>query len=333
MRTKYDRMFNRKSQTVLSEHYSKLIDRTADDPSSLGGDDFITLKRRDHALEETPLPVGYELSKRKLKMGQSKKAMLSSRGNPTKVVFDEDAVGHAIYELAGEEDFRADGDAKEQQRAFVEAEREALRVRDVEDKERAKEKRREKKRKRKDMDGGEVSSSFLPSFFVWGFEGAVADLAWTACRTWARRSRREARTTGTSRLCSTSPQTTTRTSANASTIPTRRRRSAGSRSQRLRRRRSTSRRSLSARWGSGRSREGIWEGRRLANGVGTFFSLPFISLRWRKGPAARLDLTPPANRYARDPARSLFRSRRRRGERAYRPTADIDIVGCICIAG
>lgn len=156
VKTKYDRMFNRKSQTVLSEHYSKLIDRS-DDPSAAADDDaFITLKRADHALEFTPLPASYELSKRKLKMGQSKKAMLSSHGNPTKLVFDDDGASHAIYELAGEEDFKADGDAGEQQRKFVEEERERLKERDVADKERAKEKRREKKRKRKESAGSDV---------------------------------------------------------------------------------------------------------------------------------------------------------------------------------
>lgn len=150
-------MFNRKSQTILSDHYSKLIDRS-DEPSASadGGDDFITLKRADHVLDEDNLPESFHLSKRKLKMGQSKKAMLSSHGNPTRLVFDDDGDSHQIYELAGEEDFKADGDAKAQQQAFVEAEREALMIADVEDKERAKEKRREKKRKRKDRDAEEV---------------------------------------------------------------------------------------------------------------------------------------------------------------------------------
>jgi ATP-dependent RNA helicase DDX10/DBP4 len=160
VKTKYDRMFNRKSQTILSEHYTKLVDHSDDEDDSLiaattpsgADDDFITLKRRDHQLEEDLMPESHHLSKRKLKMGQSKKAMLAAHGNPTKLVFDDAGESHQIYELIGEEEFRKDGDAKEQQMAFVEAEREALKVADVKDKERAKEKRREKKRKRKDMD-------------------------------------------------------------------------------------------------------------------------------------------------------------------------------------
>lgn len=148
VKTKYDRMFNRKSQTILSSHYTKLIDNS--DETGDSTDDFITLKRSDHTLEEENLPESAYLSKRKLKMGTSKKAMLSLRGNPTKLVFDDEGGSHPIYELAGEDDFKNDGDAREQQQAFVEAERELLKVADVEDKERAKQKRREKKRKMKE---------------------------------------------------------------------------------------------------------------------------------------------------------------------------------------
>lgn len=89
-------------------------------------------------------------------MGTSKKAMLSHQGNPTKLVFDDEGASHPIYELKGDDDFAADGDAKEQQRAFVEEERERLSKVDVVDKERAKEKKREKKRKYK----GEIEVSF-----------------------------------------------------------------------------------------------------------------------------------------------------------------------------
>lgn len=165
-------MFNRKSQTILSDHYTKLIDHSDDSedddgtpstsllgPSGGDGDDFITLKRKDHALEEDKMPESFHLSKRKLKMGQSKKAMLSSHGNPSKLVFDDEGAAHEIYELQGEKEFAADGDAAEQQRKFVEEERAILSKADVADKERAKEKRREKKRKRKG-EGEEVSLSY-----------------------------------------------------------------------------------------------------------------------------------------------------------------------------
>lgn len=161
-------MFNRKSQTILSSHYTKLIDRSEEESNSLtnpgedDGSDFITLKRRDHTLDDENLPESSHLSKRKLKMGTSKKAMLSFKGNPTKLIFDEDGASHAIYELKDDDDFKADGDAKDQQKKFVDEERAALAVIDVLDKERAKEKRREKKRKRKGEEEDEVG---LLSFF------------------------------------------------------------------------------------------------------------------------------------------------------------------------
>ncbi|GAA6011808.1 hypothetical protein JCM10207_004251 [Rhodosporidiobolus poonsookiae] len=162
VKTKYDRMFARKSQTILSDHYTKLISH--DDEAGASGstdllaagagddDDFMTIKRRDHALDESALPASSFVSKRKLKMGQSKKAMLSTKGNPSKLVFDDEGEGHAIYELGDEDDFRALGDAEEQRRAFVEKEGRALKQQDVLDKKRAKEKKRERKRKRKDGD-------------------------------------------------------------------------------------------------------------------------------------------------------------------------------------
>ncbi|GAA5926781.1 RNA-dependent ATPase HCA4 [Sporobolomyces koalae] len=174
VKTKYDRMFNRKSQTILSDHYTKLIDHSDDegDAKGKGGaqsllvggddddqDDFITIKRRDHDLNEAELPSSAYLSKRKLKQGQSKKAMMSQRGNPTKLVFDDEGDGHAIYELGDLDSFEKEGNAAEQQKKFVEAEKEKLKEADVKDKERQKELRREKKRKRKEIERGSDGES------------------------------------------------------------------------------------------------------------------------------------------------------------------------------
>ncbi|GAA5839325.1 hypothetical protein JCM9279_005906 [Rhodotorula babjevae] len=206
VKTKYDRMFARKSQTVLSDHYTKLIDHGSDDDdegagaqgeSSLVGaaasapggddDDFITLKRVDHTLDEASLPSSSFISKRKLKMGQSKKAMLSTKGNPSKLVFDDDGEGHAIYELGDESDFKALGDAEQQRRAFVEREGGKLKEQDVLDKERQREARRDKKRKRKDIErqangapllGAELSGDddiVHPSFSDVEFASASSD--------------------------------------------------------------------------------------------------------------------------------------------------------------
>ena len=194
-------MFNRKSQTILSDHYTKLIDHSDDEEedekkgkssstktkastSLLGGDeddqdDFITIKRRDHDLNESELPSSSYLSKRKLKQGQSKKAMLSHRGNPTKLVFDDEGDSHALYELGDLEDFEKQGD---------EAEKEKLKEQDVKDKERQKELRREKKRKRKEIERG-VSLLLLSFSNSCSCNLHVSSLQ-VGWRIWRRRRRR-----------------------------------------------------------------------------------------------------------------------------------------------
>ncbi|TKA55913.1 hypothetical protein B0A53_01610 [Rhodotorula sp. CCFEE 5036] len=160
-KTKYDRMFARKSQTILSDHYNKVVDHDGEDDRSgllgpAGGDDdeddFITIKRHDHELNERELPSSSFLSKRKLKQGMSKKAMLSTKGNPTKLTFDDEGGAHAVYELGDEEDFARLGDAAELRKQFVENQGEELAKQDVLDKQRVKEKRLEKKRKRKEIE-------------------------------------------------------------------------------------------------------------------------------------------------------------------------------------
>ncbi len=225
VRTRYDRMFERKNEGVLSEHYQKLVrDEEDDDEDSdseaagrgllsddddeddaseeetafaskadADGDDFLTLKRADHGLEgsddegagdaqgkvtnaverdiairkqlerEAKEAAAENISKRQLKAGKSKKAMASAgkRGQGEKLVFDDEGQAHALYEMQGEEDFKAAGDVAEQQRAFAEAEKERLMQSDVVDKERMRQQRKEKKRKAKERErraNGDVSS-------------------------------------------------------------------------------------------------------------------------------------------------------------------------------
>lgn len=238
VRTKYDRMFERKNQDILSQHYAKLIaddsdddginqgsDSSSDSESSdsdsdareeretrygtlaaarkedrligsdssddsededighaknsasssksranEGDDGFLTLKRADHALEENDGDV-YDLgarkgnitmeqaqadatenlSKRKLAMGQSKKAlaMAGKRGIGEKLIFDDDGEAHALYELQDEAEFKKRGDAKSQAQQWEQEERQRMQQADLRDKEMAKEKRREKRVRQK----------------------------------------------------------------------------------------------------------------------------------------------------------------------------------------
>lgn len=144
-RTKYDRMFERQNQTVLSKPYLSLTDHTAAD------DDFITVKRRDHALVEEELP---DLSLPALKR-QAKRALLrklSKHGSANKVRFDDEGNPHAVYELGDEADFELAGDARTQQQQFVAREAAVMGEADAADKEHARQKRQDKKRKRREAE-------------------------------------------------------------------------------------------------------------------------------------------------------------------------------------
>ncbi|GKU03307.1 unnamed protein product [Fusarium langsethiae] len=166
VRTKYDKMFERTNQDVLSSHYNKLV-LDGDDKEGDEEEDFLSVKRvlRDGDLDdeangaykstakiidglggEEPFVVD---SKRREKALKSKKKMLKFKGNSTKMVFDEDGNAHAVYELKDEDDFVGEGPAEEQRRKFVEDETSRVREADVDDKALAKQKRREKKEKRK----------------------------------------------------------------------------------------------------------------------------------------------------------------------------------------
>lgn len=170
IRTKYDRMFERRNQNVLSEHYNKLIEDDNHDQGaqSDSSDDFIQLKRANHDLDtsgpataitstSTPLSPSNttpELSKRKLKLSRTKRTIAKfAGGTNTKLIFDDEGNAHPLYEMADPETwYKNQGGlvgANEAGRRFAELESGKMRVVDVQDRKEAKEKKREKKRKRK----------------------------------------------------------------------------------------------------------------------------------------------------------------------------------------
>lgn len=131
----------------MSEHYNALIDRNEGSDE----DDFITLKRRDHDLEGDASDLddaAGNLSKRKLKAGQSKKAVAGKSEPGHKLRFDDDGEAHEIYELQKGEDV----DVEEEKKKFIEEQNEQLKQADIENKRQAKEKRDEKKRKRRERE-------------------------------------------------------------------------------------------------------------------------------------------------------------------------------------
>ncbi len=169
-RTKYDRMFERTNQDVLTEHYTKLIDGddTRDDGDGDEQNDFLTVKRRlssvssaesDSGEKHTAKPKGVSLSidsKRKEKMLKSKKKLLKLKGKGTKLVFDDEGNSHQIYELEDENQFKQRGPADAQKTKFLEKEQEVLQAADLIDKQAAKAKKKEKREKRKAREAAEA---------------------------------------------------------------------------------------------------------------------------------------------------------------------------------
>lgn len=179
VRTKYDKMFERKNQDVLSSHYSKLI-MDGDQLESEGArkniidddddEDILPVKRRltDTDVDKEVQSIGQSSAKvvhglggeqpyvvdsrRREKALKSKKKMLKFKGNPNKLVFDEDGISHPVYELQDEEDFKQLGPAEKQRQRFVESESSRVREADLDDKLLAKKRKREKRDKRRALE-------------------------------------------------------------------------------------------------------------------------------------------------------------------------------------
>ena len=99
VRTKYDRMFERKNQNILSEHFNKMIDHEDDAAAGGSDDDFITLKRADHELSDSDAPEHDFASKRKAKMANSKKAIAKYGARVTMLVFDDEGQAYELYQM------------------------------------------------------------------------------------------------------------------------------------------------------------------------------------------------------------------------------------------
>ncbi|KAK1755921.1 P-loop containing nucleoside triphosphate hydrolase protein [Echria macrotheca] len=195
VRTKYQKMAERQNQDVLSSHYRKLVVGEEDDEDDDG--DFLSVKRvlDDDALDSAAGGAGegaaepkvvtlgkQELiidSHRREKLLRSKKKLAKYMDKGSRLVFDDDGVGHAIYELQGEDDFHQEGPAEQLRREFVEAESNKVREADVEDKEAAKKRRKEKRerqraREREELLGLEVGGTGGPQVAVAG--GAAGEM-------------------------------------------------------------------------------------------------------------------------------------------------------------
>ena len=181
VKTRYDRIFERRNKDILAEHYSNLVDDDVELDKDHGDadedNDFLTVKRRlsdvsvpSNGREESATAepnvrvltvpvVGKEPlaidSKRREKLLKSKKEMLKLKGKGTKLVFDEEGNAHQLYELEDEDQFRQRGTAADQQAKFLEEERSRVQAADVFDKQKAKDKKKERKAKMKAREAAE----------------------------------------------------------------------------------------------------------------------------------------------------------------------------------
>lgn len=153
VRTKYDKMFERKNQDVLSEHYMQINAGLNDDKDIEDDDDeFLTIKHRDDELKTSDLPeLAINTSKRAMKKALSRKLTAMKGEKGAKLVFDDDGKSHPVYELDDEETFLKENPTKAHS-DFLEFERERMSKADEVDKEIVKEKRTEKKRRRKELE-------------------------------------------------------------------------------------------------------------------------------------------------------------------------------------
>jgi ATP-dependent RNA helicase DDX10/DBP4 len=183
VRTKYDRMFERRNQDILSSHYSKMIaDDDLDNEAVSHADadednDFLSVKRIVLADDDSSSEEDEEIaaasvttkviagigkgqividSKRREKLLKSKKKLLKLKEKGTKLVFDDEGMPHQMYELEDEDDFHQRGSAEAQRAKFLEEEAARVRDADLTDKQLAKQKRKEKREKRKARETGEI---------------------------------------------------------------------------------------------------------------------------------------------------------------------------------
>ena len=194
VRTKYDRMFERRNQDILANHYTNMIhddgkdnvDFSRLDGEQAADDNLFDVKRRIPAQEQlssdddaampdgadgdtdedgpkainipgakTPLVLD---SKRREKLLKSKKKLLKLKDKGSKLVFDDQGNAHQVYELEDENDFKARGTAFDQRKRFLEEEQERVRDADLADKQLAKEKRKAKRDKRKERENIEAET-------------------------------------------------------------------------------------------------------------------------------------------------------------------------------
>ena len=140
-KTRVDRMFEKKNNTILSDHYAKMIQ--ASDESSDDADNFLSMKRQDHDLDDTIPEINTAQRKTLTKKEKAKK---ESKGK--KMVFDEEGNAVEAFKFETLEEFEKKG-ISQQQSKFVVEQSEKMKKEDEVDKSVAKAKQKAAKQQRK----------------------------------------------------------------------------------------------------------------------------------------------------------------------------------------
>ncbi|KAI8906041.1 P-loop containing nucleoside triphosphate hydrolase protein [Gorgonomyces haynaldii] len=134
-KTKVDKMFEKKNQTILSEHYQKLVAQSDSE------DEFLVKTREDHDLADVP-------EVQQIIKPKKKKELVKNLPRGQKLVFDDEGEAVNPYELESLEHFEQQ-DVQELEKEYLEQERSKMTKEDLLDKERQRQKLREQKRERR----------------------------------------------------------------------------------------------------------------------------------------------------------------------------------------
>ncbi|KAJ3168309.1 ATP-dependent RNA helicase dbp4 [Geranomyces variabilis] len=188
--TNVDKMFAKKNLTILSDHYKALKASDSDDEAEAeslvaarepsGDDDFLTLKRADHEIDELPgaAPPAESLTHRQILKARAKE--LKQRGLGTKLYFDEDGKPMPAFEMEKLSDFVKKEDLETRHKKYIDAQIKDMSEVDQVDKEVARQKLKERKKElkmkeralRQEESGASMGATLGPSSDYEGSEGS-----------------------------------------------------------------------------------------------------------------------------------------------------------------
>ncbi|KAL5036436.1 ATP-dependent RNA helicase dbp4 [Batrachochytrium dendrobatidis] len=164
VKTRVDKMFEKKNLTVLSEHYAKLKNQSESDTND-DEQDFLQIKRANHDIDDKDISShasAQEITHRqRLKL---KKKALAQLGLSKKVIFDEEGNPVNAFQMETLDEFEKSQDIASRQKGYIETSTAAMKEADEMDRivHRAKlaERKRTQKQKEKNLRREESGPSF-----------------------------------------------------------------------------------------------------------------------------------------------------------------------------